>query len=169
MFLSGTDHYDGTLELWTDTQRCADSMIKYSIKQTAAYPWYQRVMLWSATILCTRTQFYHQSIARLSDQQKILPQLWENLFQFAVYSPPVQFPSKQCVIMTQTLDLLPHLYLPGVAAVTPEVTTATYSSNDPHLLSSMEWDMALPCHSHRRIRWEYQRGNSLPPIPLMIL
>lgn len=41
--------------------------------------------------------------------------------------------------------------------------------NDPHLLSSTEWDMAVPCHSHRRIRWEFQRGNSLPPIPLMIL
>lgn len=53
-----------------------------------------------------------------------------NLVQFAVYTPPVHFPSKQCVIMLPTLDVLPYLYLPGVAVVTPKVPTATFCSND---------------------------------------
>lgn len=37
-----------------------------------------------------------------------------------------------------------------------------------HLLSSLEWDIALPCHSQGLGRGS-KKGNSLLPVPLMIL
>lgn len=79
-------------------------------------------------------------------------------------------------MMTPTFDLFPHLYLPregcgGFAAATPEVAPATRPVTDPRPLPLPPpacfhlWNETwlLPCHSCRRIRWELQRGNALPP------